>query len=409
MSFSWFVARRYLTAQRKQAFISLISAVSILGVAVGVAALIIALALMTGLQREMRDRIVASAAHLYIYKSGGDGFATAAADAAVIRATAGVTGVAPAVLGKGVLRAAGGVQFVNVKGIDVGLEPTVTSIATSMTAGSLAALDGRPADALPGIVLGGDLARSLGVQVGDRVTLQTADGTTTPMGRLPGYRALEVVGIFQLGLYELDSQYGLMAMPEAMSVLRRAGPDLLQARVADMFRAKAVGEAVGQRLGPRYVVENWTEMNKSLYSALLLEKMAISLTIGLVVAVAALNIVASLVLLVMEKSRDIAILRTMGAPAAAIRRIFMLQGLVIGAAGTGAGMALGLTVSWVCDHYRLLTLPGDVYQITHVPFRVEPLDVTLVAVAAMAICWAATLYPARRAGQLDPAEALRYQ
>lgn len=408
MSFSWFVARRYLTAKRKQAFISVISLVSVLGVAVGVAALIIALALTTGLQREMRDRIVASAAHLYIYK-GSDGLTAADADAAAIRETPGIVGVAPAILGKGVLRASGAVQFVNVKGIDVRLEPTVTSIGTSMTAGSLGALEGRAAGALPGIVLGADLAKSLGVHLGDRVTLQTADGTSTPMGRLPGYRALEVVGVFQLGLYELDSQYGLIAMPDALSLLRRRQPDLLQARVTDMFQAKTVGEAVAARLGPLYVVENWTEMNKSLYSALLLEKMAISLTIGLVVAVAALNIVASLVLLVMEKSRDIAILRTMGAPAVAIRRIFMLQGLVIGAIGTGAGTVLGLGVSWASDRYHLLTLPGDVYQITHVPFRTEPLDVAIVVVSAIVICWLATLYPARRAGQLDPAEALRYQ
>lgn len=409
-SFAWFVARRYLTARRKQAFISLISAVSILGVAVGVAALIIALALMTGLQQEMRDRIVSSAAHLYIYKYGDPAFTTFEADAAVAMHTPGITGVAPAVLGKGLLQAAANAQaFVTLKGIDVAREPSVTSIVENMKTGSLDALAGRGEDTVPGIVLGADLAKSLGAHVGDRVTLITPEGPTTPMGRMQGRRPFEVVGTFQMGLYELDSSYAMTTLDEAVSVLRRSGPDLMQARVTDMFKAPDIGKALGTAFGGMYTVENWTEMNKSLYSALVLEKVAISLTIGLVVLVAALNIVASLVLLVMEKSRDIAILRTMGAPAQAIRQIFMLQGLVIGAVGTCAGAALGLAVSYVCDHYKLLTLPADVYQITHVPFRVEPLDVVIVVVSAIVVCWLATIYPARRAGQLDPAEALRYQ
>jgi lipoprotein-releasing system permease protein len=411
MSFAWFVARRYLTARRKQAFISLISGVSILGVAVGVAALIIALALMTGLQREMRDRIVSSAAHLYIYKANDPTFSTFEADAAVALSTPGVIGVAPAVIGKGLLVASGNAQqFVTLKGIDVKREPTVTSIAERMTSGSLDALLGRSEDQAPGIILGADLAKSLGAHVGDRLTLITPDGPLSPMGRMQGRKTFEVVGTFQMGLYELDSGYAMTTIEEAMARFQRSGPDLMQARVADMFKAPEIGTALEAKFGRAlYTVENWTEMNKSLYSALVLEKVAISLTIGLVVLVAALNIVASLVLLVMEKSRDIAILRTMGAPAKAIRLIFMLQGLVIGGVGTFAGAALGLGVSFVCDHYQLITLPGDVYQITHVPFRVEPLDAAIVVVSAIVVCWLATIYPARRAGQLDPAEALRYQ
>lgn len=409
-AFAWFVARRYLTAKRKQAFISLISGVSILGVAVGVAALIIALALMTGLQHEMRDRIVSSAAHLYIYKGSEDSFSTFEADAEVVKAMPGVTGVAPALIGKGLLQASSSAQdFVTLKGIDVKREPSVTSIAESMKSGSLDALLNRTSEQLPGMILGVDLAAKLGARVGDRVVLITPQGSITPMGRIQGRRPFEVVGTFQLGLYELDSGYAFSTIEEAESVFGMSGPQLLQARVKDMFQANEIGDALSKKLGPMYTVENWTQMNKSLYSALVLEKFAISLTIGLVVFVAALNIVASLVLLVMEKSRDIAILRTMGAPAKAIRLIFMLQGLVIGAVGTAAGAALGLGVSYICDRYKLLQLPGDVYQITHVPFRVEPLDVAVVIVSAIAVCWIATIYPARRAGQLDPAEALRYQ
>lgn len=416
--FAWVVARRYLTARRKQAFISLISIVSVLGVSLGVAATVIALALMTGLQREMRDRIVSAAAHLYIYKSGAPWGDTLADDEAAIRATPGVTGVAPTVIGKGILKSsAGAADFVTIKGVDVNAEPTVTSIADSIKSGSLAALHREPPviedpDVIPphdGVLLGVDLAQKLGVRVGDQVVLVTPDGPITPTGRITGQRTFRVVGTFQLGLYELDAGYALMDLPVALEFLRRAEPDLLQARVAELFEAPAIGDAVKARLGPVYSVENWTQMNKSLYSALLLEKLAIGLTIGLVVIVAALNIVASLVLLVMEKTRDIAILRTMGAPAAAIRRIFMLQGLIIGCVGTGAGAVLGIGLSFLADRYRWLTLPGDVYQITHVPFRMEPLDIAIVLVSAIVVCWLATIYPSRRAGQLDPAEALRYQ
>jgi len=408
--FAWVVARRYLTARRKQAFISLISGVSVLGVAVGVAALIIALALMTGLQREMRDRIISSAAHLYVYPAGAQWPDAIEKDTAAILATPGVTGVAPAAMGKGLLRASGGGSgFATIKGVDVKAEPTVTSVVEGMRTGSLAALANRSPDELDGIILGADLATSLGVHVGDHLMVIAPDGPVTPYGRMAGQRSFEVVGTFQMGLYELDSQYALINLPVALEFLRLRSPSLLQARVDQMFKAPEIGDAVKQRLGAGYSVDNWTEMNRSLYSALLLEKMGIGLTIGLVVLVAALNIVASLVLLVMEKTRDIAILRTMGAPARAIRLIFIFQGLIIGIVGTVSGAVLGLSVSFLADRYQWLKLPGDVYQITHVPFRVEPLDVTLVLVSAIIVCWVATIYPARRAGQLDPAEALRYQ
>jgi lipoprotein-releasing system permease protein len=408
-SFPWIVARRYLTARRKQAFISLISIVSVLGVGIGVAATIISLALMTGLQTEMRDRIVGSVAHIYIQPTGDARFTDFNADAARIAATPGVTGVAPAIIGKGLLQStAERSAFITIKGVDISRETTVTQIASGMKAGALDSLNRRE-DQTDGIVLGVDLAASLGLHVGDSVSIITPDGPTSPMGRMRGYRRFEVVGLFQLGFFEFDSGYGLIALPVAQQFLRREGYDFLQASVADMYDAPRVATALQETLGLQYAVQDWTEMNKSLYSALVLEKLAISMTIGLVVMVAALNIVASLVLLVMEKSRDIAILRTMGAPASAIRRIFMLQGLVIGLIGTLAGTLLGVGASFILDRYRLLSLPGEVYQITHLPFRVEPLDVAVVVATAVTVCFLATLYPSRQAGRLDPAEGLRYQ
>jgi lipoprotein-releasing system permease protein len=230
-----------------------------------------------------------------------------------------------------------------------------------------------------------------------------------PGGWLPKQRSLEVVGIVRFGFYQTDIAAGFLSLEAAEQMLKTIGPDLIQLRLANLDDAPRTRIALQDKLGAGYQVNDWTELNRELYSALWLEKMGISLAVGLVVLVAALNIVASLVLLVMEKTRDIAILRTMGARAQDIRRIFMYQGLAIGFVGTGAGAVLGLAVCFLADRFQLLKLPSDVYQITHVPFRVLPLDFAIVVVAAITVCFVATLYPSRRAGRLDPAEALRHQ
>jgi lipoprotein-releasing system permease protein len=408
MSFEWFVARRYLTARRRQAFISLISGVSIVGVAVGVMALIIALALMTGMQAELRDRIVGASSHVYVYRIGG-GFTDLPAEMARVKVP-GVVGVAPAIVGPGLLQSSRtAAAFVSFKGIDPALEPAVTDIASSMRRGSLAALAHRPEGAKDGVVLGLDLAETLHVDLGDLVWAVTAESTSTPFStfRLPRQRPLEVVGIFKFGYDEVDTQMALVSLDTAASLLNREGPDMLELRLADMDAAPRIRDELQEQLGVGYQVEDWTHLNRSLYSALWLEKVAISLTIGLIVMVAALNIVASLVLLVMEKSRDIAILRTMGASARAIRTIFVLQGLTIGLVGTLVGATLGVLLSRYADSHQLIKLPSDVYQITYLPFHVEALDVTIVVVSAIAVCLLATIYPSRQAGRLDPAEALR--
>jgi lipoprotein-releasing system permease protein len=233
--------------------------------------------------------------------------------------------------------------------------------------------------------------------------------TSTPVGLRPRQRPMRVVGTFRFGVFEVDDLQAYVSLANAATLLDRQGADMMQLRLADMNTAPAVRDDLAQSLGPDYFVQDWTQLNRELYSALFLEKVAISLTIGLIVMVAALNIVASLVLLVMEKTPDIAILRTMGAPAAVIRRIFMLQGLAIGCVGTGAGTVLGLLVCFVADHYRLITLPSQVYQITYLPFRVEALDVVVVVLSAILVCFLATLYPSRQAGRIDPAEALRHE
>jgi lipoprotein-releasing system permease protein len=410
MSFEWFVARRYLTARRKQAFISLISGVSIVGVGVGVMALIVALALMTGVQSELRDRIVGSTAHVYIYKMTDGGFLNADADLQRFAAVPGVTAASPAIIDFALMSSsATQSSAVTLKGIDPTREQQVTDLAQAMKSGSLTGLTSRSAGEVPGVVLGAGLAATLGVRVGDRVDVVTPQGTLTPFGPIPKAQALAVVGTFQFGFYEFDQSYGFVSLPTAEHLFRRQGPDLIELRLRRMDDAPALKARLQQEVGAAYQIKDWVDLNGSLYSALWLEKVAISLTIGLIVMVAALNIVASLVLLVMEKSRDIAILRTMGAPARAIRRIFMFQGLAIGLVGTAAGTVLGLAVSYLADRYRLISLPADVYQITYLPFRVLPFDVVFVVISAIAICFLATVYPSRRAGRLDPAEALRNQ
>jgi len=408
LPFELFVAVRYLLARRKQAFISLISFISVIGLMVGVMAVLIALALMTGLQGELRDRIVGASAHVYVFKLG-EGITDVPAEVARLTQVPRVQGAAPAVLGKGLLTSGGDRQApVTIKGIDPSLESHVTDVRKAMKDGSLDAIR-VPVEQMDGIVLGIDLAKTLEVKVGDTVRLITPDEVLTPMGTMHHTRAFAVAGIFSLGLFEFDSEYALVDLPVAERVFGKDRPDFLQVRVDDMFKSSDVAAEIPRRLGEEYATQDWKTMNRSLFSALWLEKMAIGITIGLIMTVAAVNIVASLVLLVMEKTRDIAILKTMGATTRSIRRIFMLQGLIIGVSGTFAGTVFGCATIYVLDRFKLIHVPIDVYQISYVPFVLQPQDFLAVIAAAVLVSFAATIYPARQASKLDPAQALRYQ
>jgi lipoprotein-releasing system permease protein len=404
--FELHVALRYLLAKRKQAFISVISLISTIGVAVGVMAVVIALAVMTGLQQELRDRILGSNPHVYVSRVGGiDDYR---AEVGRLLQVPDVVGAAPAALGQGLISAGRGANPVQIKGVDPALEPSVTDVKRAMQTGSLEALTNR-GDGIPGIVLGQDLATSLGVAVGDSVQVLTLEGVLTPMGSRPLPRRRQVVGLFKLGLFEFDSTYAFVSLQDAMRLFDKTQADFIQLRVDDVYRAPQVAAAVKARLGDQYWTEDWTVMNKSLFSALTLEKIAVSLAVGLIVLVAALNIVATLILLVMEKHRDVAILKTMGASARSITAIFMVQGLLIGLVGTSVGGALGFALSYIFDRYQLIRMPMDVYQVSHLPFTVLPRDFGLVIAVAVVICFFATIHPSRQAARLDPAQALRYE
>jgi lipoprotein-releasing system permease protein len=407
MRFELFVALRYLLARRKQAFISLISLISTLGVAVGVMALIIALALMTGLQGELRDRILGSTAHMYIWKTGG--IQDYHAEIEKVRSVPGVLGAAPAVLGKALISTENGDAFITFKGIDPELEPEVTDIGRTMVQGNVADVVAHGEEDVPGVLIGRHLAELLRANVGDSVTLTTPQGTLSPMGMIPRVRRARVAGIYSLGLYEFDSAWGYVSLDFAERMMGKTEVDLIQAKVDDIYAAGEIAERVPQQLGAAYVSQDWTDMNAQLFSALWLEKMAMGIAIGLIVSVAALNIIASLVLLVMEKSRDIAILKAMGTSSPRIMRIFMLQGLIIGTTGTTLGAIVGLALCWVLDTYRLIQIPMDVYNVSYVPFVVEPLNFAVVIVSAVLISFLATLYPSRQASRLDPVQALRFE
>jgi lipoprotein-releasing system permease protein len=400
MPFELFVAIRYLLTRRT-------SLISTIGVAVGVMALVIALALMTGLQGEIRDRILGSTAHVYVWVTGG--IQDYRAEVKKLRAVEGVTGAGPVIIGKALIVSDKSEDFITLKGVDPVLERDVTDIQRAMLRGRLDALTSTSQDQPPGILLGRELAQKLGVGLGEHVDLITPNGTLSPMGMMMRPRRAQVVGIYSLGLFEFDSGYGFVALDFAERLLGATAAEIIELRVAEIYRAPEISKRIVDQLGPKYVAQDWADMNASLFSALWLEKMVITITIGLIVLVAALNIIASLIMLVMEKRRDIAILKTMGTAARRVTSIFMLQGLVIGAIGTGIGATLGYTLSWVLDRYKLIKIPMDVYQVSYVPFVILPLDFTLVIVAAIAICFLATIYPSRQAARLDPVQALRFE
>lgn len=409
MRFEWFVCLRYLKAKRKQSFISLISLISVAGVTVGVMALIVVLAVMTGFTSEFRDKILGINSHVVVQDLGGTlpDYRTTAATIANIP---GVVGVTPYIYSQAMLTGGAGGTGAVLRGLDPASATSVLDLNRHMVAGTIDALN--PANGnqgLPGIILGKELANQLQVMVGDRVKLLSAAGPLTPMGVLPKIKVCQVVGIFDTGMYEYDSSLAYVSLATAQDFFNLGDAvHGLEVKVADIDTAAEIARRIERVLGPGYLAKDWMRMNRNIFSALKLEKTALSVIMTLVVLVAAFNIVSTLIMVVMEKTKDIAILKSMGATSGSIMRIFMYEGLVIGFTGTILGIAGGLTLCEILSRYHFIKLP-DVYPVSTLPVKVLPFDVALIALSAVLITFLATLYPSYQAAKIDPAVALRYE
>ncbi|TRZ89026.1 lipoprotein-releasing ABC transporter permease subunit [bacterium] len=405
MRFELFVAKRYLTAKRKQAFISVITLISILGITIGVMALVIAIALITGFQEDVQDKILGATSHIMVSDLSGDGLKDYPGLMERIRGLKGVVSVTPVVYSQVLINGPSRSSGALLKGIDFGLEMKNSAWLRKLESGS--APQAGPQD---GLLLGREIAFTIGAGQGDSVTVLTTASRLSPMGLFPKTKRFKVSGIFNTGLYEFDSSTALVPLETAQRFLGfEKKVTYLQVKISNIFEAESVGERIKEGLPPLAYVTTWMELNRSLFSALKLEKNIMFLTITLIVFVAALNIIATLILMVMEKTRDIGILMAMGATARQIRRIFFLQGALIGVVGTTMGVLLGLAWCWMANTFRLIRIPVDIYQISYVPFRLGGFDLILIIGVSLAISFLSTLFPSHRAAKTDPVVALKYE
>lgn len=408
MRFELFVALRYLFSRRKQTFIYIISIMSILGVALGVGALVVVLGVYNGLTTDMRDKILGANAHAIVMSYLPSAFETRGDVTEQARSVAGVTGATPFIYTEVMLSAGGGVKGVVLRGIDPQSAPAVLSMLRQIRSGSA---EGLQREGTPGIIIGEELAKRLGLGPGSRVNLLSPSGQKTASGYAPRIRPFEVVGIFKTGMFEYDSSLAFVTLAAARDVLGLPENFIsgVELTVADLFQADKTSAAVAAELGSPFYVRSWMEMNANLFAALKLEKIGMFILLAMVVLIGSFSIVTTLVMLVMEKTRDIAIMMSMGATSGMIRRIFMLQGSIIGVIGTLLGYALGLSLGWLLKRYQFIKLPENVYTLDHLPISITLADVLIVGASAMLLCFLATLYPARQASRLQPAEALRYE
>ena len=408
MLFEIFLGTRYLKAKRKQAFISIITLISVVGVMVGVMALIVVLSVMNGFREDLMSKILGVNSHLLIlnYEGPFRDYQEAASRANTVE---GVVATTPFVYSQVMVNREGSVTGAVLRGLDPSSAPSVAPIGEMIKNGALQSLEAVH-DGLPAIIVGGELSKNLGARPGDTVTVLSPLGKLTPLGRVPQSREFKVTAIFDSGMYEYDATMVYVSLKEAQDFLgmenRVTG---IEVRVDDIYKADRIGEAVAGKLGYPFWTKDWQQMNRSLVAALKLEKLTMFVILTMIVLVGALNIISTLVMVVMEKTRDVAILRTMGATGKSIMLIFMFQGLLVGVVGTLAGLFSGLGLCHLLARYQFIRLPADIYYISTLPVRVEMQDVIFVTIAAVLISFLATLYPSWHASRVNPVEALRYE
>jgi lipoprotein-releasing system permease protein len=414
MKFELFIAARYLRAKRRQAVVGVITVISVAGVAAGVASLIIALAITNGMEQDLQARLLSSTAHVQLERVAGDGMRDWRPLLARLASVPHVVAAAPGLYGQVLISSGPRSSGVLIEGIMPADQRRVSDLLSQVTIGSAAQLDpSSAADGLntgaPPIVIGYGLADSLAAKVGDTVLVTSPQGDLTPIGLIPKFQRFHVVGIFHSGFYQYDSGMAFMRLADVQRLFGE--PDLISViafKVDDLYHADSIGRAIEQAAGPGYLTTNWMEQNRELFRALKLEQIVTFIVIGLIVCVAALNILIALTMMVMEKTRDIAVLMSFGVRREQVRLIFLLQGLLISLLGTSIGLVLGYVLSWLGGHYHF-PLSAEVYSIDYLPFAPRFSDALIVAAVSLGVSLLATLYPSGSAAKVLPAEALRYE
>ena len=414
MSYELFIGLRYLKAKRKQTFVSLITLISIAGVMVGVTALIVVIAVMNGFKEDLRDKILGVTSHVVISRFDGN-ISEYQKVREKVEEVSGVNAATPFIYTQVMISSRKAISGAVLRGIEPKTASKVINLPKNLRSGSLDELEAEKKPegfrSTPGIILGNELARNIGVARGEPVTVISPLGRLTPLGRVPRSQTFRVAGIFDSGMYEYDSTVAYVSLWAAQRFLgigeRVTG---IEVRVDEIYEADRVARAIGKALdGYPYWSRDWMRMNKNLFSALKLEKIVMFIILTLIILVAAFNIVGTLIMVVIEKTRDIAILKSMGATRRSIMKIFMIEGAVIGLVGTLLGLLGGYTLCKLLATYKFIELPSDVYYISTLPVQMNPLDVAIIALAAIVITLAASVYPAWQASRFDPAEAIRYE